>query len=130
MTAMTRYALYASMSAFLFTGGWALAFSSDESFGQLLNHRGLGIKQHDIECRDLPDQQTVTKILQRNQDTVQKIQSVGRGNILVSVGDVQGRCPGKADILIIYRSFSEGLKIEKTIGGNELLGIPYTLWRI
>jgi hypothetical protein len=94
----------------------------------LVHQRFVGIRQHEVPCQDLPDFKTVTSILSRNQDVVKQIQAVGRGNILVSVGDVQGRCPGKADIFITYGSFNEGQQILEIIGGNELFGIPYTLW--
>ena len=127
MNRITIYLICAASSAFLFVGSWSLAFSSENAFGRLLK-APYGVQQHDYACQDLPSPQTVSRILMHNAARVQEIQTAGRGGVLVSVGDVQGRCPGKADIFIMYGSFNTGQKIMELIGGNELFGIPYTMW--
>lgn len=116
------------VASFLFMGVWSWAFLGHDSFGRIVHERFVGIRQHDVPCEDLPDEKTVQRVLDHNQDKIHEIQSLGRGNILVSVGDVQGRCPGKADIFIMYGSFNEGQEILDAIGSDELFGIPYTLW--
>jgi hypothetical protein len=127
MRRLTIYLILAVSSAFLFVGSWSLAFSSDEAFGRILK-APYGVQQHSYPCKDLPDPQTVSRILMHHAAKVQEIQTIGKGGVLVSVGDVQGRCPGKADIFIMYGSFITGQKIQHLIGGEELFGIPYTLW--
>ena len=81
-------------------------------------------KNHYLPCEKLPTEAEVRKIVQEHQDVIQAIEQVNPGFVGV---EIDTSCAGKADLLIWYASHENRLEIEKIIGGDTFLGVPYRL---
>lgn len=82
-------------------------------------------KNHYLPCDRLPEKGQVMQIVQEHQAVIQTIAQVHPGFVGVEIDTAT--CPGKADLLIWYASHEDRTAIEKMIGGDTFLGIPYRL---
>ena len=82
-------------------------------------------RYHNLPCGKLPVPAEVERVISERQVTVQKIQQVNPGFVMVLIDT--HTCPGRADIVILFASRNDRLEIEKIINGDTFFGIPYSL---
>jgi len=84
-----------------------------------------------IPCSKLPTVAEAERIVKEHRDIVDKIKGVRDNDsidvIVDSCACKKKKCPGKADILIIYSLKEDGLKIKQIINSGTFFGIPYRL---
>ena len=79
---------------------------------------------HYVSCENLPTLVEVTKVLERKQALVQKIEAVNPGFTHVSI---RAECPQNASILIEYPGHQNRLEIEAIVANENFDNVPYTL---
>ncbi|HLF05479.1 MAG TPA: hypothetical protein VI855_09720 [Dehalococcoidia bacterium] len=73
-------------------------------------------KKHHLSCDQLPTAEEVARVVSEHQETVQKIEQVNPGFVMVQVDT--GTCPGRADMVILYGAHRDRVEIEKIINGD------------
>jgi hypothetical protein len=82
-------------------------------------------KQHYLACDQLPTAEDVARVVSEHQETVQKIEQVNPGLVMVQIDT--HTCLGRADFVILYATHRDRVEIEKIINGDTFFGIPYKL---
>jgi len=82
-------------------------------------------RNHYLSCEELPTEAEVRRVMEANQDVIEKIEQINPGFIGVEMD--ASTCPGKADILFWYGTHQDRLLIESMIADNTFYGIPYGL---
>ena len=82
-------------------------------------------KKHHLSCDQLPTSEEVARVVLEHQETVQKIEDVNPGFVMVQI-DIH-TCPGRSDIVILFGAHRDRVEIEKIIDGDTFFGIPYRL---
>ena len=86
-----------------------------------------GWKPHRIPCEQWPTLGEVRQVIDRNAETVSRIESVNPGFVSVGVNTTR-KCPGRADIEILYATYRDRDAIKAIIGDDKyLFGVPYRL---
>ncbi|MFA6198595.1 MAG: hypothetical protein WC734_05630 [Patescibacteria group bacterium] len=78
-----------------------------------------------VACSELPSAEQVQNILTEHTDIIQELGRLGPENTIRFDADAT-RCPGKADIFIIYGTEKQRHQIKDRIGDN-FFGIPYRM---
>ncbi len=86
-----------------------------------------GSAPHRVPCDDRPTPGEVRQAIDRNADLVTRIESVNPG--LVSVWlNTTDKCPGRADIRILYATMRDRDAIKMIVGDDKyLFGVPYRM---
>jgi len=92
----------------------------------LFYERSMGNKEHFLGCADLPAAEEVEHALLSHQDAVNHIEQVHPGHIVIYAD--RSRCPGKADIVILFATLEDSLAIRRIIGGDIFFGVPYRMY--
>jgi hypothetical protein len=82
-------------------------------------------RNHYLSCEELPTEAEVRRVMEANQDVIEKIEQINPGFIGVEMD--ASTCPGKADIIFWYGTHQDRLLIESMIADNTFYGIPYRL---
>ena len=86
-----------------------------------------GWKPHRVPCEEWPTPAEVAEAIDRNADLVMRIESVNPGVVMVELNTTE-KCPGRADIRILYMSMSERDAIKEIVGDDKyLFGVPYRM---
>jgi hypothetical protein len=88
--------------------------------------RTLGNREHLLGCADLPTTEDVEQTLLGHQDTADRIKRVNPGHTVIYVDT--SRCPGKADIVILFATVEDSRAIRRIIGGDTFFGMPYRMY--
>jgi len=86
----------------------------------------MGNKEHFLGCADLPAAEEVEHALLSHRDAVKRIEQVNSGHIVIYAD--RGRCPGKADIVILFATLEDSRAIRRIIGGDIFFGVPYRMY--
>lgn len=78
-----------------------------------------------VACNELPTAEVVKATLAEHVDVTQDLAKLGTENTILFEADVT-RCPGKADIFIIYGTEKQRHQIKDRIG-DTFFGIPYRM---
>jgi hypothetical protein len=92
----------------------------------LFYERTMGNKDHLLSCGELTVVEVVEQTLANHQDVVDRIQQVNPGQIMVYADN--SRCPGKADIVILFATVEDSRAIRRIIGKDTFFGIPYRMY--
>jgi hypothetical protein len=92
----------------------------------LVYEHSMGNMEHFLNCSDLPEVGEVEQTLHRERDVVDRILQVNPGHIAVYADS--GRCPGKADIVILFATIEDSRAIRRIIGGDAFFDIPYRMY--
>ena len=85
-----------------------------------------GSKPHRVLCDKWPTPDEVQRIIDQNSEVVNQIESVNPGFVTVNINTLS--CPGRADIRILYASYSDRDAIRPIIGDSKyFFGVPYQL---
>ena len=86
-----------------------------------------GSAPHRVPCDDRPTPGEVRQAIDRNMDLVDRIESVNPGHVMVLVNTTE-KCPGRADIEIVYASHRDREAIRAIVGDDKyLFGVPYRM---
>ncbi len=88
--------------------------------------RAFGNVEHFLPCADLPEAGHVEQVLRERRDLVERIEQVNPGHIFVYADS--SRCPGKADIVILFATLQDSRAIRRILGDGTFLGIPYRMY--
>jgi hypothetical protein len=91
----------------------------------LFYERTMGNREHFLSCVDMPTAEEVEQTLLRQRDVVDRIRQVNPGYVIVYADG--SRCPGKADVVILFAKIEDSRAIRRIIGGETLFGIPYRM---
>ena len=78
-----------------------------------------------VACNELPTAEKVQIILIEHNDIIQELAKLGTENTIRFDADAT-RCPGKADIFIIYGTEKQRHQIKDRIG-DKFFGVPYRM---
>jgi hypothetical protein len=92
----------------------------------LFYERSMGNKEHFLGCADLPAVEDVEQALLAHQDVIERLEQVNSGHIVIYAD--RSRCPGKADIVILFATLEDSLAIRRIIGGDIFFGVPYRMY--
>lgn len=92
----------------------------------LFYERSVGNKEHFLGCAGLPVVEEVEQALWRHQDAVDRIEQVNPGHVMIYADT--SRCPGKADIVILFGTLEDSREIRRIIGGDTFFSIPYRMY--
>ena len=92
----------------------------------LFYERSMGNKEHFLGCGDLPAAEEAEQALRSHQDAVNRIEQVNPGHTVIYADG--SRCPGKADIVILFGTLDDSRAIRRIIGGGTFFGIPYRMY--
>lgn len=93
----------------------------------MLHEEIYGSKPHRVPCKEWPTPGEVRQVIDRNAETVSRIESVNPGFVSVGVNTTR-KCPGRADIEILYATYRDRDAIRAIIGDDKyLFGVPYRL---
>jgi hypothetical protein len=92
----------------------------------LVYEQMMGNREHFTSCADLPAVEDVEQALSHHQDVVNRIERVNPGHTVI-YADV-GRCPGKADIVILFGTVEDSRAIRRIVGSETFFGIPYRMY--
>ena len=111
----------------------ALALAIFEANTYYMRNRVLesvyGASPHRVPCDKLPTPDEVRRVLSEHSQVVSEIKSINPGFTVVEINTM--KCPGKADILILYASASDREAIKAILGdGKYLYGVPYDMKNI
>jgi len=82
-------------------------------------------------CSSLPTVTEVESIIKEHQNIVDEIKRVRKdGNIDLFIDEYSDKCPGKADIRIVYCTEEDLIKIKQIINSGTFFGVPYKLQNI
>ena len=86
-----------------------------------------GWTPHRIPCEEWPTPGEMRQAIDRNADVVGRIESVNPGHVMVLVNTTE-KCPGRADIEIVYASQRDRDAIRAIVGDDKyLFGVPFRL---
>ena len=86
-----------------------------------------GWKPHRVPCEEWPTPAEVAQAIDRNAHLVMRIESVNPGVVMVELNTTE-KCPGRADIRIVYMSMRERDAIREIVGDDKyLFGVPYRM---
>ena len=86
-----------------------------------------GSAPHRVPCEEWPTPGEVHQAIDRNADLITRIESVNPGFVSVEVSTAE-RCPGRADIRVLYASRGDREAIRAIVGHEKFLfGVPYRL---
>ncbi len=86
----------------------------------------LGNRAHGRGCADLPSEQDMRALLDRNATTVEAVRAIEpAGTVNLEAGQ---SCPGRWDLLLTYGSKDQRRQAERLIIGTELESAPIS-WR-
>ena len=86
-----------------------------------------GWRPHRVPCEQWPTPGEVRQAIDRNTDLVDRIESVNPGHVMVLVNTTE-KCPGRADIEIVYASHRDRDAIRAIVGDEKyLFGVPFRL---
>ena len=86
-----------------------------------------GSAPHRVPCEEWPTPGEVRQAIDRNADLITRIESVNPGLVSVEVSTTE-RCPGRADIRVLYASRGDRDAIRAIVGHEKyLFGVPYRL---
>ena len=86
-----------------------------------------GSAPHRIPCEQWPTPGEVGQAIVRNAELVGRIESVNPGHVMVEVNTTE-KCPGRADIRILYASQRDRDAIRAIVGDEKyLFGVPFRL---
>lgn len=92
----------------------------------LLIESAHGSKPHRIPCDQWPTLGEVRQVLSEHSEVVRRIESINPGFTVVDINTL--RCPGRADIRILYATATDRQAIELILGeGQYFFGIPYRM---
>ena len=86
-----------------------------------------GWTPHRVPCEQWPTPGEVRQAIDRNADLVDRIESVNPGFVSVEVNTTE-KCPGRADIRVLYGSLRDRDAIRAIVGDEKyLFGVPFRL---
>ena len=86
-----------------------------------------GWKPHRVPCEEWPTPGEVGQAIDRNADLVMRIESVNPGFVIVELNTTE-KCPGRADIRILYATLRDRDAIRTIVGDDKyLFGVPYRM---
>ena len=86
-----------------------------------------GSAPHRVPCEEWPTPGEVRQAIDRNADLITRIESVNPGFVSVEASTSE-RCPGRADIRVLYASRGDRDAIRAIVGDEKyLFGVPYRL---
>ena len=86
-----------------------------------------GWRPHRVPCEEWPTPAEVAQAIDENSDLVTRIESVNPGVVMVELNTTE-KCPGRADIRILYMSMRERDAIKEIVGDDKyLFGVPYRM---
>ncbi len=84
-----------------------------------------GSKPHRVPCEEWPTPREARRVIDQYAETVSRIEYVNPGFVQVEVNTAK-RCPGRADIRILYASRRDRDAIKSIIGdARYFFGVPY-----
>jgi hypothetical protein len=84
-------------------------------------------RNHYVPCDQLPTLAEVESVLANHKDIVKQIEQVDLPGYVQVVASDANSCTGTADILIMYPSRADRIKIQQIINSDTFFGIPYRL---
>ena len=119
---MTVAALLLVVLAAVAAAEWETYYVRDQ-----LAEQAYGWKPHRVPCEQWPTPGEVGQAIDRNADLVSKIEAVNPGIVMVELNTTE-KCPGKADIRILYATRTD-LDAIRTIVMDDryLFGVPYRM---
>ena len=86
-----------------------------------------GSAPHRVPCEEWPTLAEAVQAIDRNADLVSRIESVNPGFVSVEVNTTR-KCPGRADIRILYATMRDRDAIRAIIDDDKyLFGVPYRM---
>ena len=86
-----------------------------------------GSAPHRVPCEQRPTPGEVRQAIDRNADLVTRIESVNPGRVSVWLNTTD-KCPGRADIHILYATMRDLDAIKMIVGDDKyLFGVPYRM---
>ena len=105
----------------------AVAEAETYYFRDRLAESVYGSAPHRIPCEEWPTPGEVGQAIVRNAGLVNRIESVNPGLVSVEVSTTK-KCPGRADIRILYASQRDRDAIRMIVGDDKyLFGVPFRL---
>jgi hypothetical protein len=92
----------------------------------LFYERTMGNKEHYVSCAGLPAAKEAEDALVNHPDAVDRIRQVNPGHTVIYAD--AGRCPGKADIVILFATLDDSRAIKRIIEGDTFFGVPYRMY--